>query len=162
MSKLTHNPKGSSKISAILFMAGAGGENHAQAWLCEQGTAQVSLAHHKREQRQSLGSTGYSEHSLYKGFFSAHASGSICSSGGSRSHTLVEKRRGRRLWPTEAGAEARAGSGLCRARSSSSRSNTAYNSPEDAQRTQPMSLPSSGRGSEFTESSLTQRNLCVP
>lgn len=43
-----------------------------------------------------------------------------------------------------------------------SRSNTAHNSPEDAQRTQPMSLPSSGRGSEFTESSLTQRNLCVP
>lgn len=102
------HPKGSSKISAILLVAVAGrGENRAQAWLCQQGTAQGSLARHKREQRQSLGSTSYPERSLHKGCFSAHASGCICSSGGSRSHTLGEKGkerkgRGRRLRPSPA------------------------------------------------------------
>lgn len=39
MSKLTHNPKGSSKTSATPFAAGAGWGSRAQARLCEQGTA---------------------------------------------------------------------------------------------------------------------------
>lgn len=160
MSKLTHNPKGSSKISAILLMAGAGGrtvpkpgsasrEPHRSPW---HATSESKGKAWEAPATQNAPCTKAS-------FLPTPAAPSAAA--GAAAATPWWRRKG----AADSGRGRRGGSGGLRALPRPQqlhRSNTTYNSPEDAQRTQPMALPSSGRGSEFTEPSLTQRNLCVP